>query len=132
MTLINNSRSNINKHHFYLLSYDPVQINILLFIIVRRTGTRKYELLQSNLLTKSFAHKAYDLIVDDLALFVKRCGYFFLNESSRSQVNSGPLPVFQRTLTNGIRLHVNRLTFRSIISTGFFHKLQLVIYTNSF
>ncbi|GJW19063.1 putative reverse transcriptase domain-containing protein [Tanacetum coccineum] len=28
-----------------------------------------------------------------------RCGYFFLNESSRSHVNSGPLLEFQRTLT---------------------------------
>ena len=118
MTLFNNSRSNISKHHFYLLSYDPVQLNILLFIIVRRTGTLKYELLQSNLLTKSFAHKAYDLVVDDFASFVKSRGYFFLNESSRSQVNSEPSLTFQRALTNGIRLRFNHLTSRSIISTG--------------
>ncbi|GJZ27441.1 hypothetical protein Tco_0571694 [Tanacetum coccineum] len=49
---------------------------------------------------------------------VKRCGYFFCIWSSRSQVNSGPLLEFQRTLTIGIRLCFRRLTSRSIISTG--------------
>ncbi|GKB49510.1 hypothetical protein Tco_0900263 [Tanacetum coccineum] len=43
------------------------------------------------------------------------------NESSRSQVNSGPLLEFQRTLTNGIRLRFNRLISRSMISTDADH-----------
>ncbi|GJU82497.1 hypothetical protein Tco_1284862 [Tanacetum coccineum] len=45
----------------------------------------------------------YAAALDDGALLVKRCGYFFLNWSSRSHVNSGPLLEFHRTLTNGIR-----------------------------
>ncbi|GKA93470.1 zf-CCHC domain-containing protein [Tanacetum coccineum] len=56
--------------------------------------------------------------LDDGVVLVKRCGYFFLNWSSRSHVNSGPLLEFHRTLTNGIRLRFNRLTSRPTISTG--------------
>ncbi|GJW87106.1 hypothetical protein Tco_0162446 [Tanacetum coccineum] len=55
--------------------------------------------------------------LDDGAVLVKRCGYFFLNWSSRSHVNSGPLLEFHRTLINGMRLHFNRLTSLSMIST---------------
>ncbi|GKE40323.1 hypothetical protein Tco_1463728, partial [Tanacetum coccineum] len=62
--------------------------------------------------------KAHDAALDDGVVLVKRCGYFFLNWSSRSHVNSGPLLEFHRTLTNGIRLRFNRLTSRPTISTG--------------
>nr|GFB25971.1 hypothetical protein [Tanacetum cinerariifolium] len=55
---------------------------------------------------------------DDDVLFVKICGYFFLNESSHYQVNSGPHLEFQRTLNSGIRLRFNHLISRSMISTG--------------
>ncbi|GJZ49900.1 putative reverse transcriptase domain-containing protein [Tanacetum coccineum] len=57
-----------------------------------------------------------DAALDDDAVLVKRCGYFFLNWSSRSHVNSGPLLEFHRTLTNGIRLRFNRLTSPATIS----------------
>ncbi|GKC05244.1 hypothetical protein Tco_0996854 [Tanacetum coccineum] len=50
-------------------------------------------------------------VVDDEARLVKSCGYFCLNESSRSQVNSGPRLEFQRTLTNGIRLRFNLASY---------------------
>ncbi|GJX80627.1 reverse transcriptase domain-containing protein [Tanacetum coccineum] len=69
------------------------------------------------LLLESFLNDA----LDDGAFLVKRCGYFFLNWSSRSHVNSGPLLEFHRTLTNGIRLRFNRLTSRPTISTGWTH-----------
>ncbi|GJS67729.1 ribonuclease H-like domain-containing protein [Tanacetum coccineum] len=45
---------------------------------------------------------AHDAALDDDVVLVKRCGFFFLNWSSRSHVNSGPLLEFHRTLTNGI------------------------------
>ncbi|GJV37140.1 hypothetical protein Tco_1409617 [Tanacetum coccineum] len=41
--------------------------------------------------------KAHDAALDDGVVLVKRCGYFFLNWSSRSHVNSGPLLEFHRT-----------------------------------
>ncbi|GKC24559.1 hypothetical protein Tco_1026709, partial [Tanacetum coccineum] len=62
--------------------------------------------------------KAYDAALDDGVVLMKRCGYFFLNWSSRSHVNSGPLLEFHQTLTNGIRLRFNRLISRPTISTG--------------
>ncbi|GKG23724.1 hypothetical protein Tco_0391760 [Tanacetum coccineum] len=58
----------------------------------------------------SLVLKAYDVELDNGAVLVKRCGYFFLNWSSRSHMNSGPLLEFHRTLTNGIRLRFNRWT----------------------
>ncbi|GJU43770.1 putative reverse transcriptase domain-containing protein [Tanacetum coccineum] len=64
----------------------------------------------------AYNKKAYDAALDDGVVLVKRCGYFSLNWSSRSHVNSGPLLEFHRTLTNGIRLRFNRLTSRSMIS----------------
>ncbi|GJV22980.1 hypothetical protein Tco_1375675 [Tanacetum coccineum] len=48
---------------------------------------------------------------------VKRCRYFFCIWSSRSQVNSGPLLEFQRTLTIGIRLCFRSLTSGCHIET---------------
>ncbi|GJW84224.1 hypothetical protein Tco_0157369 [Tanacetum coccineum] len=63
--------------------------------------------------------KAHDAALDDGVVLVKRCGYFFLNWSSRSHVNSGPLLEFHRTLTNGIQLRFNRLTSPCIIVVGF-------------
>ncbi|GJR71030.1 ribonuclease H-like domain-containing protein [Tanacetum coccineum] len=51
----------------------------------------------------------YYTALDDGVVLVKRCGYFSLNWSSRSHVNSGPLLEFHRTLTNGIRLRFNPL-----------------------
>ncbi|GKE58516.1 hypothetical protein Tco_1497701, partial [Tanacetum coccineum] len=39
----------------------------------------------------SLVLKAYEAALDDGVVWVKRCGYFFLNWSSRSHVNSGPL-----------------------------------------
>ncbi|GKA86042.1 hypothetical protein Tco_0807753 [Tanacetum coccineum] len=62
--------------------------------------------------------KAYDAALDDDAVLMKRCGYFFLNWSSRSHVNSGPLLEFHQTLTNGIRLRFNRLTSWPTISNS--------------
>ncbi|GJS52408.1 hypothetical protein Tco_0625770, partial [Tanacetum coccineum] len=64
---------------------------------------------------------AHDEALDDGALLVKRCGYFFLNWSSRSHVNSGPLLEFHRTLINGMRLRFNRLTSR--LDTGMYMNL---------
>ncbi|GJU74138.1 hypothetical protein Tco_1265543 [Tanacetum coccineum] len=46
--------------------------------------------------------KAHNAALDDGVVLVKRCGYFFLNWSSRSHVNSGPLLEFHRTLINGL------------------------------
>ncbi|GJZ94646.1 hypothetical protein Tco_0666849, partial [Tanacetum coccineum] len=41
---------------------------------------------------------AHDAALDDDAVLVKRCGYFFSNWSSRSHVNSGPLLEFHRRI----------------------------------
>nr|GEX97346.1 hypothetical protein [Tanacetum cinerariifolium]GEY20973.1 rhomboid-like protease 5 [Tanacetum cinerariifolium] len=46
----------------------------------------------------SLVHKAQDATLVEGVVFVKRCGYFFRNWSSRSQVNSGPLLEFHRNL----------------------------------
>ncbi|GKA77492.1 hypothetical protein Tco_0783953 [Tanacetum coccineum] len=63
--------------------------------------------------------KAHDATLDDGVVLIQEVvGYFFLNWSSRSHVNSGPLLEFHRTLTNGIRLRFNHLTSRPTISTG--------------
>ncbi|GKA91109.1 hypothetical protein Tco_0812979 [Tanacetum coccineum] len=51
--------------------------------------------------------EAHDAALDDGALLVKRCGYFFLNWSSRSHVNSGPLLEFPLNRENGIQLRFN-------------------------
>ncbi|GJS50458.1 reverse transcriptase domain-containing protein [Tanacetum coccineum] len=67
--------------------------------------------------------------LDDDVVSVKRCGYFFLNWSSRSHVNSGPLLEFHQTLTNGIRLRFNRLTSRPTISNGWTHGMYYELYS---
>ncbi|GJV13961.1 hypothetical protein Tco_1359284 [Tanacetum coccineum] len=54
----------------------------ILLAVIKRCGLE---------LNSHVERKAHDAALDDGALLVKRCGYFFLNWSSRSHVNSGPL-----------------------------------------
>ncbi|GJU81765.1 hypothetical protein Tco_1284130 [Tanacetum coccineum] len=61
--------------------------------------------------------KAHDAALDDGVVLVKRCGYFFLNWSSRSHVNSGPLLEFTETMDKWDPTLLQRLNFRSTIST---------------
>ncbi|GJY44440.1 hypothetical protein Tco_0432653 [Tanacetum coccineum] len=62
----------------------------------------------------------------DVARLYERCWDFCLNESLRSQVNSGPLLEFQRTLTNGM-LNVRQRN----ISSGLGHMESMMNLLNS-